>query len=97
MNISISISLFKRTGLSEPEVDLMKNGLEDRIKALSQTVAKTQRDIDFWKAELKKQTPTKKCTKCRGAIDVWPFNNSVGYYIKGYRVRHVECPVTEKK
>jgi len=61
------------------------------IKQYEKDFAKLKSDLEFWKQQFKKQAPTKKCTKCKGEIDVWPFNTEA-YYIKGARVTHQNCP-----
>jgi len=97
--MNITISLFRRTGLSKEEVANAKKSLMETVEILKEEVKKTrkelsgvQRDVQFWKAELKKRTTMKKCTKCKGSIDIWPFNDTIPYYIKGDKVSHVVCP-----
>lgn len=67
--------------------ETIKNKLEDFEKKTSAI----RRDIDFWKREMKKRNPNKKCTKCGQEVELWPFNSKEGYYIKGNRVTHQKC------
>lgn len=66
------------------------NKVEERVRALNS-------NLDFWKRQFMKQQPTKKCTKCHQPIDLWPFNTSTSYYIKGNRVTHQTCPTPVNK
>jgi len=63
-------------------------------KEIRDTMSKLQSELDFWKGWFRSRTPTKKCTKCKQEIDLWPFNATVAYYIKGNRVTHQTCPET---
>lgn len=65
-------------------------------KELKQTVTKLEAELDFWKRWFKARTPKKKCTKCKVEIDLWPFNKSVAYYVRGNRVAHQTCPDTNQ-
>lgn len=100
--MNISISLFKTKGFTKEEVEAAQKGLYDTcekleksVKNLQGTVRKTERDVSFWKDQLRIRHPKKKCTSCKREIEVWPFNYTVAYYIKGSRVRHVKCPTRE--
>lgn len=91
MNIHISLPLFKRQGLTSAQVDNIREALQSDVKKLHSDVQKAHSDVDFWKRQLRKQAPTKTCTKCKGKIDLWPFNQTA-YYIKNNRVAHQTCP-----
>ena len=93
--MNLSISLLRRTGLTHEQVAEITRDLDKSVGLLTKDVEKVHTDLNFWKQQLRKQTPTKKCTKCKGEIEVWPFNN-VAYYIKGSRVTHQTCPTKEK-
>lgn len=63
---------------------------------LKDAVARLESELSFWKSWFKNRQPTKKCTVCRESIDLWPFNKTEGYYIKGNRVTHQKCDDIEK-
>lgn len=65
-------------------------------KELQADFDKLKGDLNFWLQQMKKRSPTKKCTECKGEIDLWPFNTSVAYYIKGDKVKHVNCPTAKE-
>lgn len=85
--MNVSISLLKRTGLTKEEVEQARQSLlsvatntEKKLKEIEKQIASVERDNKFWSGQLRKRTPTKKCIKCRGEIEVWPFNDSEGYF-----------------
>jgi hypothetical protein len=65
-------------------------------KEIQDMVDKLNRQLDFWKRWFRSRTPTKKCTKCKQPINLWPFNDKLGYYIKGNKVTHQSCPSRNK-
>lgn len=73
------------------------NKFNDKLKDIEKQVVSLNTDLIFWKQQFKKQSPKKRCTKCKEPIDVWPFNYSESYYIKGNRVTHQTCPKSSIK
>lgn len=91
MTLRLELALFKHKGLTRADVHKITENLREEIKELKQDIDKARIDVSFWKSELKKRAPKKKCTRCKVEIDLWPFNTQQGYYIKGNRVTHVVC------
>ncbi len=89
--MNITLALLKRVGLSKKDVGEITSSLKEKVKSLQGEVDKTRSDMSFWKSEMKKRSPKKKCTNCGEEIDVWPFNDTEAYYIKGDKVQHVKC------
>jgi hypothetical protein len=81
---------FLKRWLEVPE----KQSFQAKFDELNKEIDKAKRDVDFWKRELKKRQPTKKCTICKEPINLWPFEDT-GYYIKGNRVEHTTCQIKE--
>ena len=92
--MNLSITLFRRTGLTKSDIENIVKGLHNEVDTLNKEVDKTRRNMDFWKREMKQRQPKKKCTKCKNLISLWPFEEA-GYYIKGNRVTHISCPEVE--
>lgn len=79
-------------------LDIPDNNFQAEFEeSLRKEIEAVQRDNNFWRSQLKKRTPTKKCLKCKGEIEVWPFNTKVGYHIKGNRVEHAVCLTQTKE
>lgn len=89
--MNISISLFKRTGLTEKQVEDIVGNAESRADKLSKELEQIKGNIDFWKRQLKKQSPTKKCTVCKEQIDLWPLNDTEAYYVDKNKITHQKC------
>lgn len=88
--MNITLSLLKRQGLTQLEVEEITKELRDDIQKMSQESERIKSDLGFIRAESLKLQPKKKCTKCRGTIEVGTLGEG-GFYIKGNRVTHIEC------
>lgn len=80
--------------LEVPEETSMEEVISIK-ESMRKELEKARGDISFWRQQLRKRTPKKKCLNCNGEIEVWPFNDKVGYYLKGNKVEHVTCPKGE--
>lgn len=81
------IKKWLRNWLEVPEkVEVPK--ISDEIK---DTIDKLNRELAFWRGWFKDRQPTKKCTKCKENIVLYPFADTA-YYISGNRVMHQVCP-----
>lgn len=78
-------------------VSSAKSQMEETLKKADEQSRVLEGNLKFWKQELKKQATTKKCTKCKVDINLWPFNTTIGYYIRGNRVTHQTCPTIVRK
>jgi len=95
--MNITLTLFKRGGLTKEQVNDLTGKLRDDIENLGKELRKTEGNVAFWKSQMKKRAAPKKCTKCKGLINLWPFED-YGYELKkGGKVKHLVCPTKDTK